>query len=112
MPKPHGITVTLWERTQTGTDDFNAPIYDETAVSVDNVLVAPEDSSESLDSIDLHTKKLRYILGIPKGDGHTWTGTRVSFFGQNFKVITKPEKGIDELVPLQWNAKVTVEKIE
>ena len=34
-----GITVILCERTQTGTDGFNRPVYAETETAVSNVLV-------------------------------------------------------------------------
>lgn len=102
----------LYQKTATGTDSFNAPVYSETMVEVANVLVAPESSSEVPDRTDLASKKLRYTLGIPKGDNHTWEGSRVEFFGESFTVITKPVQGIDEIIPLHWNRKVTVEKIE
>ena len=36
-----GIQVTLTVRTQTGFDNLNAPIYSESTVTVDNVLVEP-----------------------------------------------------------------------
>ena len=35
----HGITITLIEKTQTGTDALNHPIYSEAEVKIDNVLV-------------------------------------------------------------------------
>ena len=34
-----GIDVTLYEKTQTGTDEADAPVYAETPVTVHNVLV-------------------------------------------------------------------------
>ena len=39
MGRIKGITVVLYEKTLTGTDDFGAPIYNEAAVEVENVLV-------------------------------------------------------------------------
>ena len=39
-----GMTVVLYVRTQTGTDAFNAPIYAEHPVEVENVLVGGADS--------------------------------------------------------------------
>ena len=36
-----GITVTLYERTQTGVDEFGIAEYSETPVEVDGILVAP-----------------------------------------------------------------------
>lgn len=108
-----GIPVTLYERTQTGTDDFNCPIYTETAVTVENVLVAPagDAGEEMTDVTSLDGSRAVYILGIPKGDTHTWEGNTVEFFGERWRVIGKPTKGIDDMIPLDWNLKVRVESI-
>lgn len=108
-----GITITLYERTQTGTDPLNHPIYTETAVSVDNVLVAPMSDEEVLQTYTLTGRKAVYQLGIPKGDSHEWTaGKRVGFFGEDWRIIGLPEEGIDYLIPLDWNKKVRVERYE
>lgn len=111
MGKLGGITVTLYDRTESGTDAFNKPIYTETAVSVDNVLVAPVSGSEVLDTYNLTGRKAVYQLGIPKGDTNEWTaGKKVSFFDEDFRIIGTPVKGIEDLIPLDWNMKVQVEK--
>ena len=110
-----GITVTLWERTATGEqDDFHREIYTETPVRVKNVLVAPatQTGEEILESTDLESRRADYTLGIPKGDTHSWEGCRVDFFGESFRVIGKPTKGIEAMIPLSWNKKVRVERIE
>lgn len=106
-----GIPVTLYERTPNGTDPANRPIYAETAVVVDNVLVAPLSDDEIVETLNLTGKRARYQLGIPKGDTHSWEGNRVSFFGETFRVIGHPTEGIDGLIPLSWNKKVKVESI-
>ena len=106
-----GITVTLYERTQTGTDPANRPVYTETAVPVENVLVAPLSDDEILETLNLTGKRARYQLGIPKGDTHTWEGNKVAFFGETWRVIGHPTEGIEALIPLQWNKKVKVESI-
>lgn len=108
-----GITVTLYDRTLTGTDALNVPIYTETAVSVENVLVAPVSDTEVLETYSLTGRKAIYQLGIPKGDTHDWAaGKRVSFFGEDYRIIGLPTEGIDELIPLNWNKKVKVERYE
>ena len=109
-----GITITLYEREQSGTDLFNRPEYTETPVEVENVLVAPvtPGGEEVLDTLDLTGRKAVYTLAIPKGDTHRWEGCRVEFFGETWQVIGKPTQGIEELIPLSWNKKVTVEQIE
>ena len=104
-----GITVNLLVRTQTGTDDFNRPIYSEEYIPVDNVLVAPLSDTEILDTINLTGRKAVYQLAIPKGDAHTWEDMKVQFFGETWRVIGKPTLGIEADIPLDWNKKVKVE---
>lgn len=114
MPKPRGITVTLYEKASTSADAFNNPIYTETPTDVENVLVSPIDSpgEEILDTLNLNGKIGHYTLGIPKGDSHVWEGNRVEFFGRSWNVIGMPVQGIDSMIPLGWNMKVRVEAIE
>lgn len=110
----HGITVTLLERTQTGTDAFNRPAYTETEVEVNDVLISPvtDAGEELLEQLNLTGRKAVYTLALPKGDNHHWEGNRVRFFGETWRVIGKPTEGIEEMIPLRWNRKVRVEAIE
>ena len=105
-----GITVTLYEQTQTGTDTFNAPVYEETPVEVENVLVAPASTAEILDNVNLYGRKAVYTLAIPKGDTHDWDNVRVDFFGRSWRTFGFPTEGIEHLIPLSWNRKVMVER--
>lgn len=108
-----GITVTLYERTNTGVDALNHPIYAETPVPVENVLVAPMATTEILDTYNLTGRRAEYQLAIPKGDAHEWkAGQKVSFFGEDWRIIDIPEEGIEWLIPLSWNKKVKVERYE
>lgn len=107
-----GITVTLYEKTQVGLDPANVPVYEEIPVQVENVLVAPETTIQITSKVDLRGGEADYILGIPKGDTHVWDDSRVEFFGQTFKTFGVPTQGIDELIPLGWNMKVKVKRIE
>lgn len=107
-----GITVTLYEQTQTGTDAFNDPIYTETAINVDNVLVYPSTQTEILETVNLYGRKAVYTLGIPKGDTHDWENRRIDFFGQSWRSFGIPSQGIEDMIPLDWNMKVTVERYE
>ena len=108
-----GITVTLYERTQTGADALNHPIYTETAETVNNVLVAPMSDEEVLQTYTLTGRKAVYQMGIPKGDTHEWAaGKKVSFFGEDWRIIGLPQEGIEYLIPLSWNKKVRVERYE
>lgn len=105
-----GRTITLYERTQGAPDAFNRPTYTETAVEINNVLIAPVSSEDVINELNLTGKRAVYQLGIPKGDAHDWTNARVSFFGEDWRVIGYPTEGQDELIPLAWNRKVTVER--
>lgn len=108
-----GITVTLYEKVQTGTDALNHPTYRETAVSVDNVLVAPIGTTELMEIYSLTGRRAEYHLAIPKGDTHSWAaGSKVEFFGKSWRIIAMPEEGIEKLIPLSWNKKIKVERYE
>lgn len=108
-----GITVTLYNLTQTGRDPLNKPIYEEVPVTVDNVLVAPVTSAEQLETFSLTGRKAVYQLGIPKGDTHKWNaGCKVSFFNADWRIIGIPTEGIEDMIPLSWNKKVRVERYE
>lgn len=107
-----GISVTLYEKVKTGTDAFGAPIYIEKPVKVENILVSPAQSSDLPESLNINGKKAVYILGVPKGDSHEWEDRRVNFFGQDWKTFGFTTEGIEELIPLEWNKKVQVERYE
>ena len=107
-----GIPVELTVRAAAGTDAFNAPVYTDTVVRVENVITAPSTAEEVLDTMNLFGKRAIYTLHIPKGDTHVWEDTTVSFFGQTFRTIGPATEYIQGMTPLNWNRKVLVERIE
>lgn len=108
-----GITVTLHEKVESGRDPLNHPIYNTIETPVDNVLVAPLSETEVLETYNLTGRRAEYQLGIPKGDAHEWkSGSKVSFFGKDWRIIGFPTEGIDDMIPLSWNKKVRVERYE
>jgi hypothetical protein len=107
-----GITVTLHNRVQNGTDAFNRPIYEESTTTVDNVLIGEPNTEDIVNEMNLSGKRLAYTLAIPKGDDHDWKDAVVEFFGERFRTFGAPTQGIDHLIPLQWNKKVKVERYE
>ena len=112
MSRLKGITVTLVKKTATGTDEFGAPTYTESEVSVNNVLVAPVSADDMVNQLNLTGRKAIYTLAIPKTDTNTWENQEVRFFGDRWRVFGIPLKGIDDLIPLDWNTKVMVERYE
>lgn len=105
-----GITVTLYEKEKIDEDPFGKPIYKETPTKVENVLVAPANTSEILDTLNLTGKKAVYTIAIPKEDEHAWEDNKVEFFGETWKVIGLPQQGIEHNIPLKWNQKWMVER--
>ena len=103
-----GITIQLYELTQTDTDPFGAPICTEKPADVDNVLIKPVSSEDAVDDLDLTGKKIVYELSIPKGDQHVWTNRKVGFYGQIFQTVGIPTELIESMVPLDWNKKIKV----
>lgn len=107
-----GDTVQLAVKTQTGVNPFGEPIYEETLVEVDDVLIGQPTSEDVLDTLNLHGKKIAYVLGIPKGDTHTWENTEVYFFNLKFRTIGKPTTANQANIPLRWGQVVKVECYE
>ena len=104
-----GETIILIVKTQTGTDPFGAPVYKETEVAVDNVLIGLPESQDITDELNLTGKRIAYTLGIPKGDTNTWYDTFVIIRGERYRTIGRPVYGTPENMPMWWCGKVMVE---
>ena len=109
QPIVKGETVTLYQKTQVGTDDFNRPIYEEIPTEVNNVFVGVPTTEQITNELNLSGKRLSHILGIPKGDTHEWTDVVVEFHGRKWKTFGYPIKGTTDLMPLSWDMNVNVE---
>lgn len=107
----HGITIKLYNKQQTGIDELNRPVFFETEELVENVIIEPMSDAEIADAMDLTGRKATYRLCLPKGDTHDWTDRKVEFFGKTWHTIGDPLEWQEDLVPLAWNKKVTVERI-
>lgn len=105
-----GINVILYDKTQVAVDGFNVPIYNEEPITVENVLVGLPESSEVLDTLNVHGKKAVYKLGIPKSDSHTWEDRKVEFFGHTWHTVGYLMSGIENLIPLDWKGYILVER--
>lgn len=105
-----GIPVILYDRVQTGVDAFRAPIYAETPVTVENVLVCPVSTQDITTDFQLYGKRAEYELCIPKEDTHTWEDRVVEFYGAKWRVFGIPLAWIGRNLPLAWNRKVKVER--
>ena len=110
-----GITVTLEIKTMTGKDAFGAPVYDITTEDVADVLVGEPTTDDITNAMTLYGKRAAYTLAIPKGDEHIWEDTCVILpepFAGRYQTIGFPTAGIEANIPLRWNKKVHIERIE
>ena len=63
-----------------------------------------------INELSLNGKKAKYQLAIPKGDTHIWEDADVEFFGARWHTVGFSTEGIEDLIPLDWNRKVMVER--
>ena len=112
MARIKGITVILISNKKVGKDPFDNPIFEDVEIEVDNVLVKPTSTEDIVNTKDLTGRTAVYTLAIPKGDTNTWENQEVRFFGERWRVFGIPLQGIEELIPLDWNKKVMVERYE
>jgi len=110
-----GTTVTLYEKVETGKDPLGNPIYEETPIEVGDVLIGEPTTDDVDTSISLFSKKITYMLGIPKGDTHNWVDKHVSWvdsYGHTFHVRTfgYPITGIEANIPTRWHQKIRCEQ--
>lgn len=102
----------MCEQSNVGEDPFGSPIIEEREVEVANVLVVPTSSDDVISQLNLTGRKAVYTLGIPKGDTHEWENKEVIFFGKRWRTFSAVLEGIEDLIPLDWNKKVMVERYE
>lgn len=110
-----GITITLLVRTQTGTDKLNRPVYQTETVTVDDVLVGEPTADDISNAQVMFGKRAAYCMAIPKGDTHIWEDTEVILpapFAGHYKTIGYPTAGIEANIPLRWNKKVLIERMQ
>lgn len=109
-----GETIKLYIRAETGRDSLNRPVYEETAIEVENVLIGSPSTQETTDMLNLTGRKAEYTLGIPKGDTNDWENKTVEFWGKKWRTIGIPTTGIQELLPqgMPWGKNVQVERYE
>ena len=105
-----GTTVKLSVKTQTDTDPFGAPVMTEELVDIPDCLVGSPSADDITQTLEMYGKKIAYVIGVPKGDTHSWVDTDVIVFGERFRTIGYPETGIQENIPLRWGQNVKVER--
>ena len=106
----HGVSVTLIVRVPV-LDAFNHPTWTERREVVENVLIGEPVQSELENGADVKKARLAYVLAIPKGDTHDWEDAEVEFWGKRWRQYGRVVQGIEDLIPLDWHKKITVEEV-
>lgn len=110
-----GVSVILKSKTQTGTDAFGQPVYSESDIEVKDVLIGEPSTDDIQNTITKYGKVIAYTLAIPKGDTNEWAKSKVvlpSPWNKTFNVIGDAIMGIEENIPLRWNKKVHLERLD
>lgn len=112
-----GASITLKKKTQSGTDDFNRPIYTTEDVTVNNVLVGVPSADDVNDAFTRYGKMVAYNLHLPKGDTNNWEDTDVVLpepFAGTYHTIGYPIAYIPQNIPpgVPWNKVIKVERVQ
>ena len=103
-------TVQLSVKTESSTDPFGMPVESEQLVDIPGCLVGQPSTDDIQQTLEMYGKKVAYVVGVPKGDTHTWIDTDVVIWGERFRTIGYPVTGEQENIPLKWGKNVKVER--
>jgi hypothetical protein len=103
-------TVQLAVKTEGAPDPFGMPTETEELIDVPGCLVGQPSTDDIAQTMEMYGKKIAYVVGVPKGDEHSWVDTDVIIWGERFRTIGYPETGIQGNIPLKWGQNVKVER--
>jgi hypothetical protein len=103
-------TVQLAVKTESAPDPFGMPTETEELIDVPGCLVGQPSTDDIAQTMEMYGKKIAYVVGVPKGDEHSWVDTDVIIWGERFRTIGYPETGIQGNIPLKWGQNVKVER--
>ena len=104
------MTVQLAVKTESSTDPFGMPVTTEELVDIPGCLVGQPTADDITQALEMYGKTVAYVIGVPKGDTHSWVDTDVVIWGERFRTIGFPMTGIQENIPLKWGMNVKVER--
>ena len=111
----NGETITLIRRVQTGRDQGNNPIWEETPEDVDDVLVGPPSGSDATDTSRPEGIGVDLTLYFPRTyRGGSLRGCLVLIRGETtpYRVIGDPMPVDGGMSPTRWNMTVPVTRSE
>lgn len=103
-----GEIVTVWLKEQSGKDILGNPLYEKVPTEVDNVLVAPGEVDDIIDSTRPDGSEVHYTLCFPKDFEGDLENAEVEVRGERLEVVGKPGYYDADLCPTAWNMIVKV----
>lgn len=104
------MTVQLAVKTEGAPDPFGMPTETEELIDIPGCLVGQPSTDDIAQTMEMYGKKIAYVVGVPKGDEHSWVDTDVIIWGERYRTIGYPETGIQGNIPLKWGQNVKVER--
>lgn len=103
-----GETVVVECKIPDGVDAYNHAKYATAELPVENVLVAPQSSSDVIDGNRTDGAEVRYKLHFPKTYIGKLDGLRVKVRDEWLHVVGSPRRYTAENTPGRWNMEVEV----
>lgn len=103
-----GERVTVIRRVESGRDRFNDPIVDDLEETVDDVLVAPGELADNIDSVRPDGTYATYTLMFPKTYAGQLESCDIMVRGNRYGVIGHPDRFAEDNCPTRWNMTVRV----
>lgn len=100
--------MTVLRKVEVGKDRFNNPIEEDQQDLVGNVLVAPGELADNIDSVRPNGTYATYTLMFPKTYKGELENCDVMVRGGRYAVIGHPDRFADENCPTEWNMTVRV----
>ena len=108
-----GMTLIFEKKVATGEKDaFNNPLFSETSITVNDCLVAPpQEPFDRVESAALDRNSTLVRVHLPKADERDVSDSTFIYDGQEFRVIGKPVKFMNENTPTRWNRYLRAEVV-
>lgn len=106
-----GREVTVIRRVQTGTDNYNAPVYETKEEPVPGVLPQPG-SVADLEDERPDGSVVSMTFHFPKGYGKSLRGCSIAYDGNVYRVIGDPQPYVEENTPGEWDMPVETERVD
>ena len=105
-----GEAVVVLRREQTGTDDFNEPIYEWTETPVEDVLTSPGPREDLPEATRPDGVQVAWTCHFPRDFTGSLRGARVKVRNDEPRnVVGDPQPYLDHLTPGRWNRPVELE---